>query len=180
MGNELERSQERASDADRDRIIRTLRARSVEGRISHDTFVTRMDQALRARSRSELNDLVQDLPPAGGFGARLTTAVGTLSELVGRVRGAWRGSRLPSLPMPSGDRARVTIGRSADCDLLIPDPMVSRHHAELQRVGSQWMLVDLGSSNGTRVNGWRVVEPVTVRLGDQVSFGRVSFRLSAR
>jgi FHA domain/Domain of unknown function (DUF1707) len=164
----------RASDGDRDRTIRALRDRSIEGRISHDTFMTRLDQALQARNREELDELVRDLPPSGRL-SRLTNAVSGLSELVGRVQNAWRAPRLPRLPLPADDRRRLTIGRAPDCDLLLGDPMVSRHHAELQRIGSEWLLIDLGSSNGTRLNGWRVVEPVVVRLGDQVSFGRISF-----
>ncbi len=40
-----------------------------------------------------------------------------------------------------------------------------------------WLLTDLGSTNGTRLNGWRVREPVPVRPGDRVSFGAVTFVL---
>jgi pSer/pThr/pTyr-binding forkhead associated (FHA) protein len=48
----------------------------------------------------------------------------------------------------------------------------------LRRDGQAWVLVDLGSTNGTRVNGWRVDEGFTVRAGDWVSFGRAEFRLT--
>jgi hypothetical protein len=50
----------RASDGDRDRAIGELRDRAVEGRLSHDTFLGRVDMALHARSRSELDELVAD------------------------------------------------------------------------------------------------------------------------
>ncbi len=56
---------------------------------------------------------------------------------------------------------------------------MSRLHAELTAHGSRWILRDLGSTNGTCVNGQRVVGSVVVSDGDQVSFGRMTFRLSA-
>ena len=79
------------------------------------------------------------------------------------------------LMFPSGDRHRFTIGRDAACDLVLPDPSVSRWHAGLTRCASGWMLDDLGSTNGTLLNGWRVRESVPVQPGDQVSFGAVTF-----
>jgi len=50
------------------------------------------------------------------------------------------------------DRDEVTVGRSADNDVVIKDALVSRHHAKVHRVGDAWRVTDLGSSNGTRVN----------------------------
>ena len=52
------------------------------------------------------------------------------------------------------------LGRGTDCDLRLVDPGVSRHHAELRVEDDEVVLVDLGSTNGTFVNG----EPVTARL----------------
>lgn len=52
-------------------------------------------------------------------------------------------------------------------------------HAELTVHGGRWLLRDLGSTNGTCVNGQRVTGTVSVREGDQVSFGTMMFRLSA-
>ncbi len=54
------------------------------------------------------------------------------------------------------DRGLLTIGRGQDCDLVLPDTQVSRHHAELRRHGDQWLVVDLGSTNGTFVGGARL------------------------
>ena len=73
-----------------------------------------------------------------------------------------------------------TIGRSPDCDLPLADPTVSWVHAELRRVGDAWVLADLGSRNGTQVNGWRADSGFTVRGGDCVRFGRSAFRLTGR
>ena len=79
------------------------------------------------------------------------------------------------LVFPSGDQSRFTIGRDIGCDMVLPDPTVSRWHAGLKRGASGWMLDDLGSTNGTRLNGWRVRASVPVRDGDLVSFGAVTY-----
>jgi pSer/pThr/pTyr-binding forkhead associated (FHA) protein len=63
---------------------------------------------------------------------------------------------------------------------VLPESYVSRRHAELWRDGERWLLRDLGSSNGTRVNGVRVTEDVEVRPGDRVSLGGAAYRLRAR
>jgi hypothetical protein len=81
------------------------------------------------------------------------------------------------LPFPVGSQVRFTIGRDPDCDLVIPDITVSWQHAGLDRGHQGWLLIDFGSTNGTRLNGWRVREPVPVAAGDQVSFGAVTFVL---
>lgn len=52
-------------------------------------------------------------------------------------------------------------------------------HAELGLRDGVWVLTDLGSSNGTTVNGRRVTGSVAVRAGDQIGFGRMNFRLSS-
>ncbi len=51
----------------------------------------------------------------------------------------------------------LTIGRGADCDLVLQEPQASRRHAELRRLGDQWLVVDLGSTNGTVVGGQRLL-----------------------
>ncbi len=76
---------------------------------------------------------------------------------------------------PPGAGAAFTIGRTQDCDLRIADLSVSRLHAQLSRGEDGWLLSDLGSHNGTRVNGWRVREPVPLRTGDLVQFGSATF-----
>jgi hypothetical protein len=54
------------------------------------------------------------------------------------------------------DRPRAVVGRSQRCDYVLEDPNVSRRHFELQLRGADWYLVDLGSTNGVRVNGRQV------------------------
>ena len=66
--------------------------------------------------------------------------------------------------------SRVLIGRSRDCDVTLDDPNVSRRHAELRREGSAWVVSDLGSTNGIKVNGRRVNDhPLTP--GDDITLG---------
>jgi pSer/pThr/pTyr-binding forkhead associated (FHA) protein len=54
---------------------------------------------------------------------------------------------------------------------------VSRAHAALHRRRDGWYVVDLGSTNGTFVNGWRVSAPVQVSEGDVLTFGATSFQV---
>jgi len=53
------------------------------------------------------------------------------------------------------DKRNVVIGRSKDCDIRVPDPNVSRRHAEIRQEGTAYWVQDLGSTNGTTVNGRR-------------------------
>lgn len=213
----------RASDAERDHAIDELRQEFVEGRLSHETFVFRMQSALGARSRAQLAGLFSDLPPR-----RARPFI--LSQLIARLRAAFRlrddaagsakvlnqgtlvaggrhgpsagtpaaedipgargwpaggqapgasggaGSGAPSpLFFPPGRGTSFTIGRTHDCDLRIENMSVSRLHAQLNRSEDGWLLSDLGSHNGTRVNGWLVREPVPVRAGDLIQFGSATF-----
>ncbi|MFG1945073.1 FHA domain-containing protein [Nonomuraea sp. NPDC048826] len=174
----------RASDDERDRAIDELRERAVEGRLSHDTFVVRVDQALRARNQQELDALVADLPRRTTFRLRvtnaLTGAVSAVSGFTTALQSAWRKPRLPRLALPEDDRRRFVVGRGSACDLVLSDLTVSRVHAELRREDDGgWLLVDLGSLNGTRLNGWRLVGPARVKSGDEVAFGDCGFLVSS-
>ncbi len=69
---------------------------------------------------------------------------------------------------------RLTVGRAAECDIMLDDVTVSRHHAEFVSQGDGWALVDLGSLNGTYVNR-NSVERHLLTSGDLVQIGK--FRL---
>ena len=170
----------RVSDAKRDEAINRLGERFAEGRLTHDTFVHRIEAALKARERRDLAQLLADLPSPRRLGSTLKDVGrrgwGAVTSAMPRPVPA---AAPPVLMFPSGDRPRFTIGRDAACDLVLADLSVSRWHAGLKRCASGWMLDDLGSTNGTRVNGWRVTEPVPVRPGDQVTFGAVTFVIAA-
>ena len=83
------------------------------------------------------------------------------------------------LRFPRGGGDQFSIGRDAGCDLAIADMTVSRLHAQLERTPDGWLLSDLESTNGTRVNGWRVRGKIPVRAGDLVSFGSLDVVFTA-
>ena len=68
-------------------------------------------------------------------------------------------------------RGDLTIGRAEDNDLQVSDPKVSRHHAQIQSAAAVFVIVDLGSANGTLVNGERLADPHTLRHGERITVG---------
>jgi Protein of unknown function (DUF3662)/Inner membrane component of T3SS, cytoplasmic domain len=85
------------------------------------------------------------------------------------------GGFLAELVLPDGRRVTVgseavVIGRLPECEVVLPDSNVSRRHAELRRKGDGVFVTDLGSTNGTRVNGTPVREQL-LASGDEVSVG---------
>lgn len=81
------------------------------------------------------------------------------------------------------DQPVVTIGRAAGADLVLKDPqrMVSSRHGEIRRRGSSWILVDLGSTNGTALNGVRLTARNEYGLndGDRVTLGDILLTFKA-
>ena len=67
----------------------------------------------------------------------------------------------------------TVVGRGATADVSLADPGVSRRHARLNRQDGGWVLEDLGSANGTMINGWRVSEPTRLQSGDVIGVGAV-------
>jgi predicted component of type VI protein secretion system len=65
-------------------------------------------------------------------------------------------------------KPETSIGRWEDNDIVIDDRWISRYHARIRRQKDQYVLEDLGSKNGTIVNGRRIVEPVTLSDGDEI------------
>ncbi len=65
----------------------------------------------------------------------------------------------------------LVVGRDDDVDIQVDEPLVSRAHARLERRGEAWFVLDLGSTNCTRVNG-DVVAERELRHGDEVKFAR--------
>lgn len=75
--------------------------------------------------------------------------------------------------VPKAIKNYWTVGRGKENDLVLNDQWISRHHAILQTTDTgDFYLIDLGSLNGTFVNGRRVTVPVTLNNGDQVTFGK--------
>ena len=71
---------------------------------------------------------------------------------------------------------RITIGTATGNDLILNEPTASRRHAALERRwGGRWRVVDLGSTNGTYLNGRRVISPSPLERGDELRFGNARF-----
>ncbi len=73
-------------------------------------------------------------------------------------------------------RAILTLGRGSECDIVIADDSISRQHAQILRQESGWYLQDLGSRNGTAVNGQRLNAPQRLEHGDALTLGAISLR----
>jgi hypothetical protein len=73
----------------------------------------------------------------------------------------------------------ATIGRSRDADIMLEDANVSRKHAEVRPSGGSWIVRDLGSTNGVKVNGRRIQGPQSLKVGDVIELGtsRATFEL---
>lgn len=73
----------------------------------------------------------------------------------------------------------AVLGRSRQCDVTVDDPNVSRQHAEVRPRGGSWVVTDLGSTNGTRLNGHRIEGSEVLKPGDQIELGtsQITFEL---
>ncbi|PPS83264.1 DUF1707 and FHA domain-containing protein [Streptomyces sp. MH60] len=170
----------RLSDAERDKALNVLRDGVAMGRLSHDTFIRRMELALVARRLEELAALTADLPTESRLSRLVFGTVEAVSGFGVRLGRAWRAERLPKLLLPHpGAGHPLGIGRDPASGLRLSHETVSRVHAELSLQGGMWVLRDLGSTNGTTVNGRRVIGAAVVREGDQIGFGGMAFRLAA-
>ena len=70
----------------------------------------------------------------------------------------------------------ATLGRSRQCDVVLDDANVSRRHAEIRPRGGSWVLTDLGSTNGSCLNGRRIDSPEVVKPGDEIELGTSQIR----
>ena len=70
------------------------------------------------------------------------------------------------------DGDALAVGRDDDVAIRVDEPLVSRRHASIERRGDGWVVVDLGSTNLTRVNGQRVRRERELAHGDELHFGR--------
>ena len=107
---------------------------------------------------------------------------------VGLVRGQRRDSAIWSVDVEKGTKSLrglhvdilgpVVVGRSPSSDIVIDEPYVSATHARFTLQGPALVLEDLGSTNGTMVNGHPITQPVTLREADEVQVGDTIMRVS--
>ena len=87
------------------------------------------------------------------------------------------------LVMPDGTsfplQSITVIGRDPSlCHLALPDEKLSRGHAQIEEIAGEWKLTDLNSTNGTYLNGRKVVGAAVLKSGDQIGLGSVIYRFS--
>jgi len=159
--------------ARRHRLARTLNAAYAEGLLSERTLAHRLD-ALFAGGLIDPAGLVGDLtrrrtrPPLG------ESALSSVTSLLRRLRGAVRAtSEEPGILLAldwTGGCEELVVGRHPSCDVVVTHETVSRRHAQLTFRDGGWVLQDLHSTNGTRLNG-QLVGRCRLRPGDQLGLG---------
>ena len=111
-----------------------------------------------------LNDTLHGFPATPAPGS--VAAIPPLASLLVRS-GALKGRRLHVRA------SQATIGRADSCDIVLPESSVSTMHAKLQRREGVWVISDLGSTNGTLVDGERVHDEVPLSPGASIKLGEV-------
>jgi FHA domain containing protein len=109
---------------------------------------------------------------------------------IGLVRGQRKDGAIWSVDVEKGVKSLrglhvdilgpVVIGRSPSSDIVIDEPYVSASHARFTIQGPALVLEDLGSTNGTMVNGHIIEQPITLRDTDEVQVGDVIMRVGRR
>ena len=145
-----------------------------------DALVRELSEAVREHARDEgyhfVGPVLVELETDSSLGKGEFLVAGEILEGPG-------GHAAGSLSLPDGSRITlgddpVTIGRQAECDVVLSDTNVSRKHAEVRRQGEEYVLIDLGSTNGSKVNGARVKEH-PLNDGDEITLGKTLLRFEA-
>ncbi|HTU96928.1 MAG TPA: FHA domain-containing protein [Solirubrobacteraceae bacterium] len=156
----------------RRRMERTLNAAYGDGLLSQQTLIQRLDLLLG----SELVDparLVGDLTVRRPRRALTGTWERLRASLTAAVRLSHGGGEAAATLLAldwSGACDELLVGRHDACDVMVGHPSVSRRHARLSFRDGHWVLRDLDSTNGTRVNGKAVVR-CRLEPGDRLSLG---------
>lgn len=155
----------------------------------HENVIAKMEQAVtrdlagyvREHAREEGYVLVGPVEIAFEVDPKLGAGEFLVSSDM--VEGAG-GGPVGAVVTADGTRVQValdpiTIGRHPDCDVVLNDQEVSRQHAEVRRDEGEFVLVDLGSLNGTKVNGAGVKSPRPLHDGDTITIGAHTLRFEA-
>ena len=138
-----------------DRALRRLRDAYGAGEVSTATLEVRTALALTGRAE----DAVWDLPRWRPFS-----------------RDPVRALVLDTYEWPLAEKGRWTLGRGSDCDIALYDDSVSRRHAEIAVRAGLCLVRDLGSCNGTLLNG-RPISRARLRRGDVLELGETELRV---
>jgi hypothetical protein len=146
----------------------------------NDTLVRELSDAAREHARDEGYTFLGPVEVELAIDPRLHQGA---FQIEGRMREGVGGTGAGSILLPTGDRVLLTedvvsIGRHPESTIVLADPNVSRQHAEIRPKGTGYVVVDLGSTNGSKVNGGQVTEQA-LNDGDELQFGNTKMRFEA-
>jgi hypothetical protein len=146
----------------------------------HDRLVAELSEAARDHARDESYGFVGPISVVLQESDRMATGTFVIEARLVEGEG---GTGAGSLVLPTGQRVplgehALLIGRLPECNVVLNDPNVSRRHAEVRAQGDGFVIVDLGSTNGIKVNGVRVTQH-QLEDGDQVAIGNTRMEFEA-
>ena len=135
------------------------------------SVILRVDDAIKVGSFSITNEIEREIMTDAGAVAKVSDVAEPMNSSPRLVEAA--------LVLQSGERITLDtdslkIGRQASCRIVFNDSNVSREHAQLRRSVDGWKLLDLGSTNGTKINGVKITEEQLLVNGDELGFGTSS------
>jgi hypothetical protein len=135
------------------------------------SVILRVDDAIKVGSFSITNEIERELMTDAGVAAKVSDIAEPMNSSPRLVEAA--------LVLQNGERVTLDtdslkIGRQASCRVVFNDSNVSREHAQMRRSADGWKLLDLGSTNGTKINGVKITEEQVLVNGDELGFGTSS------
>jgi predicted component of type VI protein secretion system len=135
------------------------------------SVILRVDDAIKVGTFSITNEIELEIMTDAGVVAKVSEIAEPMNSSPRLVEAA--------LVLQNGERITLDtdslkIGRQASCRIVFNDSNVSREHAQLRRSADGWKLLDLGSTNGTKINGVKIAEEQLLVNGDELGFGTSS------
>ena len=135
------------------------------------SVILKVDNAIKVGSFSITNEIEREIMTDAGAVAKVSEIAEPMNNYPRLVEAA--------LVLQNGERITLDtdslkIGRQASCRIVFNDSNVSREHAQLRRSVDGWKLLDLGSTNGTKINGVKITEEQLLVNGDELGFGTSS------